>query len=1533
MSVNEIQNDFQSLFSIFNDDSISIDSKISTLTKFKGHVKKELVNIPLIPSFFDTLLLIPEKYSNLINLITLSHSSLCYLIKRVAVQSPSNFDRITVGRLINHLINNLPNIISKLNNTNGNLEKKFWLLSIKALETIYLVTPLFLEDYLQKLLVDYQNNIKLILLTIDELIKINLKNNKNPIFTLQIFIPFFIKLLNNPQQDPQSHLIAELISDILKKYLNEQSIMDFINQLTKNDIKTIVTQNCMISSSSTSNTTNNQHSSQGINDIDITETSSNQIFDKDYELNIILNDSQSPQSSTISNPNNKLHPHPHNNNYYNSMDQLHSDLNNLLIPFQGIKETEQNWKQRQSNIIEMRSKIFHIDNKIFQDDANLSQLINILRDTNFLDCISKTILSLRTTLSLNSCQLLKDIIILCNDKLSLQMIDQIFIILKNLLSSTKKISSQMSFHCLIIMLIHIESFHNKLFSNCFSLINEKNVFPRICSATLLRIILIKFNIQSSKLENNLIYIEEWLKKGISDAQTIVREPMRVTFWYYYKCYPNNAKDLLNSAFSAQLKKSIELSIPNHLHLDYSKISQNQRNVSSHFNSINGSRRSSINHNNRNKNFPSYAKPTQASKSSSLNTNNNQRNSKIRSTSEFLLREHNNNSSNSNSNNIHNSDLHTSLKDQNGNSNLKRKVSAPPMSLTNNGSVAKKRHLSNPYSAEKDFELHREDPNHLDLTDEVSNNHSNTLIKKYLNEEKEDSNNTNTINMRDDEIIYEKLQNLSTTKNAIEILQNTLLDEKKDILFNFDKILPSLRNAMLKNPFQLKNLLTIARFINVFPLNYIIELYSINNLESSDLFNKLTHLESKKDYNDLITITLTEFNNITSTFNLTNRESPEISIFYLKYRSKIFNFSFKFISLLFETIKENEKSFTTDNDIIGKLLSKLFQLYGQEFDSSLYFELLYKIYLNSREIFKEILANYDLFSTKLKIFNELKLKDINFFDINEIMKLDEIPNTTEQDYNDIDEKEDDTNVKRYMEMTMVNPFQKSQSNATDKRTPSTSSVIHNSPTGEDEKDVDDNSNDENVQQHTENNNRLYEMTKIVSVYQTANNIRLSETETETVDLDNDKDISLSDIFNKNEKGDENEHTVKFSTDPPKIINTVDEKKSNVEGSFHREILTEQDPNVCPTPTVIESVAERKKSTLSSSSKKDSTKKAIAFEKVNIGQHDMPSLGMNSQEKMEFSHLGQEMQENALVSPIKIISNESTFKLENSLLNQFVPDSLIHYEVADTISHPTNDFNDFQYYFKHMLKSINRIKSGSFTMKHLNYLIEPLISFGHDQQLKNWLDKENGYNELLDLCCMLLQSTDETPSIPVRLGCKSMVLLFCLIKVSSNLENPQLIFSSKIADVWNEIVLLINNISDYNNEIYLLSQELRDELLVLGFFNSKSITRILSILVMEINEQNPGIKETFLMETLSRTLQTQYNSNNFLAFKKQQLTEIIQTMSYFTETTNTNWRYQSTKVLSYILRILKSSNHDETDIFQMFTCLEKKTFKLVNILSSQ
>ena len=81
-------------------------------------------------------------------------------------------------------------------------------------------------------------------------------------------------------------------------------------------------------------------------------------------------------------------------------------------------------------------------------------------------------------------------------------------------------------------------------------------------------------------------------------------------------------------------------------------------------------------------------------------------------------------------------------------------------------------------------------------------------------------------------------------------------------------------------------------------------------------------------------------------------------------------------------------------------------------------------------------------------------------------------------------------------------------------------------------------------------------------------------------------------------------------------------------------------------------------------------------------------------------------------------------------------------------------------------------------------------------------------------MLLQSTDETPSIPVRLGCKSMVLLFCLIKVSSNLENPQLIFSSKIADVWNEIVLLINNISDYNNEIYLLSQELRDELLVLG-----------------------------------------------------------------------------------------------------------------------
>lgn len=113
------------------------------------------------------------------------------------------------------------------------------------------------------------------------------------------------------------------------------------------------------------------------------------------------------------------------------------------------------------------------------------------------------------------------------------------------------------------------------------------------------------------------------KKGISDSQTTVREAMRLTFWYFYKCYPTNAKRLLSSSFSPQLKKATELAIPAHLNINYqvSRVSSTASASSatsrlySH-SSNNSSRKTSLLEQKRN--YPSYAQPTQSSSTSLLN---------------------------------------------------------------------------------------------------------------------------------------------------------------------------------------------------------------------------------------------------------------------------------------------------------------------------------------------------------------------------------------------------------------------------------------------------------------------------------------------------------------------------------------------------------------------------------------------------------------------------------------------------------------------------------------------------------------------------------------------------------------------------------------------------------------------------------------------------------------------------------------------------------------------------------------------------
>ncbi|CCF59523.1 hypothetical protein KAFR_0H01130 [Kazachstania africana CBS 2517] len=1365
-------NQFSSLYKIFSDDSIPIDQKSQLLTKFKGHVKKDYININNFQIYLDTLLLIPQKYPNFTDLIVLSYSTLCYLIKRLIIQSPDIIlsDDI-MDKLLNYFITN-NNQFQKIN--------KLWSLAIKTLESINQLNPIILSNHLKNILINEINRdfnrIKFILLLLNELIELN-KTNKDSI--LLNFIPSLTKLFNDNTlfEKNQLEIICHLINDIFKRNsTNLTTLQDFINGINDKEIKSN-----FISDNSDNNEGNNL----------IT------VFDLNFEFNTILNEFKLPKLSNID----QIATGNDNSLIYHSLNQLNNDLTNLLLPFQTLKETEQNWKSRQSNIITIRKK-FLINQKLILE--NKFEFISILKNLQFIDCISKTALSLRTTLSLNTCQLIKDLLTIIGDDLTISILDQLFLILKNLLSSTKKISSQVSLHILLIMFINID-FHNKLFQQCFLLISEKTIIPRNTSAILLKIFVLKFH-GTNKFDNNLIYVEEWLKKGLTDAQTVVRESMRSTFWYFYKVYPTNAKNLINNSLNNnQLRKSIELSIPNHLNISYERIT---------INSNDSSRRSSLLNSNFQikKKFPNYAQPTHSS------ANN------LRSVSEFSLR-----------NNKDVADAHDNkrLKPNNEDRHTpKRKVSAP---VATNFSNAGTYNNNNNYNSEN-----------FDLTDELTNPHSTSLINKYMDNHSNktsDTKNNSQIETSEFDVnkIYASFDNDLNYKQSLQLLQNYLLQQHKNLKLDFSKISSPLRKIIIKHPLDFKQLLTITNFITSLSLSYIIELYSINNLDFMDLFSKLS-LKNTQAIIDEIDKLLNELISIDN--------DQLISIYHMKHKFKIFNFIFEFLIALLKD---------SSNFEFNRILTSLFKIYGNEFENKLYFDVLFELYKRDQSVFAGTFMNFNLISTKLKIFNEFKLRDSN---VNEDI-LNNNSSKIENDSSEDETEQDDLEMKRYMEMTMVNPFNPTK-------------TINN-----------------NMMANDMTKTKLSDMTKVVSVYQDLSTMKgrevdYDEDETEVKnENENENNVNLSDIFNTEK---ENEHTVKFSNEPPKIIeNNIFTSNENKQNRINNDVIEKE-------------IIEQKKPL------------------------------------------------NSILHSTKKENPRTTF----DILKEFPKDSSSFYELSILLS--IYDRLDTTSQFNNMLKAFNRIKSLTFTIKHLNYLILPLITFvNENENLLLWLKENDGINEILRVCLILLKSTDENLLIPTNITKKLLILIQCLLIFNKKLENQFIISNGLLLEIWDQIFLMIDKLSDFNNEIYVTIIETRSIFIETDFFTSKTITKILQTIVMDptyddndtkmqniktedgyddeniiINDKSKGLKETFLMNTIHEILR---NKKSDMKFHHFQISEIVQTVAFFTNKKLNDWRYSSILVLVDSYKICQNMKDlGSQEINNIFSCLDANIFKLVKIMAS-
>ncbi len=213
-------------------------------------------------------------------------------------------------------------------------------------------------------------------------------------------------------------------------------------------------------------------------------------------------------------------------------DPGYDGLYNEYEPHFEAKETEKNWKHRQLYIIKLRQILR--GKKVL---LNVANFVNLLSNTK--EWIMKGMVSLRTTLSNNSCQLCKELGIYLGSFLDNSFIEYLLSHLLKLTAGRKVIQHQNSNVAIIALLLYT-NFNNKIFNLLSAASQDKNIQPRAYTAKWIQLLVLKFYDTNHM---DLFYsfvdaVESIIVKGLSDPIPMVKDSMRSTFWTVCELEPS-----------------------------------------------------------------------------------------------------------------------------------------------------------------------------------------------------------------------------------------------------------------------------------------------------------------------------------------------------------------------------------------------------------------------------------------------------------------------------------------------------------------------------------------------------------------------------------------------------------------------------------------------------------------------------------------------------------------------------------------------------------------------------------------------------------------------------------------------------------------------------------------------------------------------------------------------------------------------------------------------------------------------------------
>ncbi|KAK4193777.1 protein STU1 [Podospora australis] len=231
--------------------------------------------------------------------------------------------------------------------------------------------------------------------------------------------------------------------------------------------------------------------------------------------------------------------------YVNTKSELEEIFREMHLYFDG-RETEQNWLKREESMTKLRKLLAGNGPEDFHEP-----FVNGIRA--LLDGIIKAVISLRTSLSKEGCNLVQDVARVFGPAMDpmVELLMQTFI---KLAAATKKIASQQA-NVTVDAIISRATYTPRIMQHIWLAVQDKNVQPRLYSTGWLQTIITKEAHHKHHIEHSggLDLIEKSIKKGLGDANPGVREKMRATYWKFTSVWPARAEAIMDGLDSTAQK--------------------------------------------------------------------------------------------------------------------------------------------------------------------------------------------------------------------------------------------------------------------------------------------------------------------------------------------------------------------------------------------------------------------------------------------------------------------------------------------------------------------------------------------------------------------------------------------------------------------------------------------------------------------------------------------------------------------------------------------------------------------------------------------------------------------------------------------------------------------------------------------------------------------------------------------------------------------------------------------------------------------